>query len=384
MPTPREDAPPARPHLRVPAQVPPPDLLGLRETLVGGVAAAVLIAVIYAGSRALTTFDSALIGYAVAIVALTFAVVARYARWLRMPSTGRYWRRGWQQFASWSNFRRLPSLLPRAIVGQLLTQGFIRRRGLDRWIGHQCLFWGVIGATLITFPLVFGWLVFHLEPGTTEMYRMWVFGFPTITFDTSSFIGWSMFRALVYTAVLVIIGCAIFLWRRFRDRAAITGQSLGYDMAPLIALLVISVTGLLLTVSTSFFDGAYYGFLVIIHMAAVVLSLVFIPFGKFFHVLQRPASVGIQMYTELGAQEPPRACARCGERLAAELFVTDLRATLEDLGQRYDLPAAEGMPQHVIELCPRCKRVARGQSYFAANGPSFATALVGEASAEER
>lgn len=164
----------------------------------------------------------------------------------------------WQLFASLEDFRQLPDLLPRAIGGQLLGQGFIRRRGVVRWIGHQCLFWGVKGATAITFPLVFGWLVFLLEPGTAAIYRVWMFGLPTFTFRTDSFVGWSLFHALDYTAVLVIVGCAIFLWRRFRDRAA-AAQRLGYDMVPLLMLLVISVTGLLLTASTVFFEGAYYG-----------------------------------------------------------------------------------------------------------------------------
>ena len=227
-------------------------VMGLRDSLVGGVAAALLMVLIWAGSLALTTFDSALIGYAVAVVALTFAIVARYSRWLRMPSTRRYWRRGWQLFASWGNFRKLPGLFPRAVFSQLLGQGFIRRRGVVRWIGHQCLFWGVIGATLITFPLAFGWLVFHLEPGTAATYRMFVFGVPTIAFDTTSFLGWSIFRGLAYAAVLVIVGCAIFLWRRFRDRAVTAGQRLDNDMVPLLALLVISVTGLLLTASATF------------------------------------------------------------------------------------------------------------------------------------
>jgi len=31
-------------------------------------------------------------------------------------------------------------------------------------------------------------------------------------------------------------------------------------------------------------------------MATVVLTLVFIPFGKFFHVIQRPASIGVEVY----------------------------------------------------------------------------------------
>ncbi len=343
-----------------------------RERLIGGMAALVLVALIWLGSNQLANFDSALIGYAVGIVALTYAVVMRYARWLRMPSTGRYWRRGWQLTTSWSSFRTLPGLLPRAIAGQLLLQGFIRRRGWVRWIGHQCLFWGVIGATLITFPLVFGWLAFKLEPGTQEMYRMWVFGFPTITFDSTSFLGWSLFHALNYTAVLVIIGCAIFLWRRFRDRAAIAGQRFGYDMVPLLMLIVISVTGLLLTVSASLFHGSYYDFLVVIHMAAVVLSLVFIPFGKFFHVVQRPASVGIQMYAELNGREGRRPCAKCGEPLAPDLFVQDLQSTLQDLGQDYRLDGASMPAGHLTELCPRCKRVARAEGYFAHDGSSFA------------
>ena len=362
---PRPPGPSTEPTARQPDQ-----LLGLRESVIGGVAAGALTVAIWAGSLRLTTFDSALVGYAVAIVALTFAVVARYARWLRMPSTRRYWRRGWQQFATWPNFRRLPGLLPRALFSQLLGQGFIRRRGLARWIGHQCLFWGVIGATLITFPLVFGWLRFLLEPGTGNRYRMWVFGFPTVTFDTTTFLGWSVFRALAYTSVLVIIGCAIFLWRRFRDRAVIAGQRLGYDMVPLLGLLAIAITGLMLTASATFLAGAYYGFLVIVHMATVVLTLVFIPYGKFFHVVQRPASVGIQLYSEVGRHAGVASCTRCGEDVGSELFVGDLQATLADLGQDYRMDV-DAAPDHLNRLCPRCKRVTRARGYYAANGLGF-------------
>lgn len=343
----------------------------VRELLIGVAAAAVVVVLVYLGSHGLRNFDSALIGYAVGIVALTFAVVYRYARWLRMPSTARYWRRGWQLLTSWSSFRALPGLLPRALAGQLLGQGFIRRRGWVRWIAHQCLFWGVIGATLITFPLVFGWLAFKLEPGTTDVYRTWVFGVPTITFRTNTFLGWSMFHALNYTAVLVIAGASIFLWRRFRDRSVIAGQRLGYDMVPLLMLIVISVTGMLLTISASLFEGSYFGFLVIVHMASVVLSLVFIPYGKFFHVLQRPASVGIQMYVEVNGRDGARPCARCGEPLASERFVEDLRSTLSELGQDYRLEGT-GDATHLTDLCPRCKRVRRARNYFAANGETFA------------
>lgn len=340
--------------------------------LVGALAALMLVALIWAGSNGLDNFDSALIGYAVGVVALTYAIVGRYARWLRMPSTRRYWLRGWQLATSWDSFRALPGLLPRAVVGQLVGQGFIRRRGVVRWLGHQCLFWGVIGATMITFPLVFGWLAFKLVPGTTETYRMFAFGIGTISFDATSFFGWSMFHALDYTAVLVITGCSVFLWRRFRDRAVIAGQSFSYDMVPLLMLVVISITGLLLTASATFFKGSYYDFLVVVHMAAVVLSLVFIPFGKFFHVFQRPASVGIQMYAEVNNRAGLQPCARCGEPLAPALFVADLQATLTELGQDYRLDPTTQPASHLTELCPRCKRVARATGYFTQTGSSFA------------
>jgi hypothetical protein len=362
-----------------------------------------LVAAIWAGSRGFHEFDSALIGYAVAIVALTFAVVSRYARWLRMPSTRRYWRRGWELAGSWRAFVRFPTLLPRATVGQLVGQGFIRRRGVVRWLGHQCLFWGVIIATLITFPLVFGWLAFRLAPGTTNHYTMWVFGFSTFSFPTNTFLGWSLFHALDYTAALVIIGCAVFLWRRFRDRAVTYRQQLGYDLLPLLMLLTIAVTGLLLTFSASLLNGSFYDVFMVVHMASVVLALVFIPFGKFFHVLQRPASVGIQLYTEVNSLGGSQACAECGEPLAPAMFIDDLEKTLSELGQDYRLPAvaadhalppaasrpdapgpaiplsaprlADGerpAPSPLLELCPRCRRVARARAFFAANGKALA------------
>jgi hypothetical protein len=138
-------------------------------------------------------------------------------------------------------------------------------------------------------------------------------------------------------------------------------------MVPLLMLLVIAVTGLLLTASASLFEGAYYDFLVIFHMASVVLALVFIPFGKFFHVLQRPASVGIQMYTEVNGMQGRRPCARCGEPLATQVFVDDLQATLGQLGQDYRISDPATGAGHLTELCPRCKRVERGVGYYAAD-----------------
>ena len=213
----------------------------------------------------------------------------------------RYLRRGWESFLSFHNFRRFPTLVPRALISNLALQTFISRRGWGRWLAHQSLFWGVILATLITFPLTFGWISFEAV-GSGSRYAIVVWGFETITFDPVTWFGWFIFHALDISALLVLLGCAYFLWRRFRDREVTTGQRLGYDFLPLIALVAISVTGLLLTLSSALLDGEGYQFLAIIHMATVVLTLVFIPFGKFFHVIQRPASVGVEVYKRTSAE----------------------------------------------------------------------------------
>ncbi len=60
-------------------------------------------------------FDAALIGYAVATIFATAAVTYKYTFWLARPPTGRYWRRSWQLFLSYANFRRYTVLIPAAI-----------------------------------------------------------------------------------------------------------------------------------------------------------------------------------------------------------------------------------------------------------------------------
>src|SRR5215213_429047 len=326
-------------------------------SVAGGVAAVIVALAIYLGSRGLRQFDAALVGYATATVFLAFGVTYRYAVWVSSPPTRRYLRRGWQAFFSWSNFRRLPTAVPLSLLGCLGFQTFLRARGRGRWLAHQLLFWGVVLATLITFPLTFGWLAFFSDSATGPGYTIYVLGFRTVSFDALSFLGWVVFHGLDLAAVLVLAGCGWFLWRRFRHREATTGQRFGYDFFPLIGLVAISVTGLLLTFSSWLLDGRSYDFLAILHMATVVLTLVFIPFGKFFHVIQRPASVGVEVYKQTGMErEGVARCRRCGEPLEAATFVKDLQLTMGELGLRYG---------PWTETCPRCKRVLRGQAYLA-------------------
>jgi hypothetical protein len=327
---------------------------GVRASIAGFTAALVLMLLVYGGSNALRNFDAALIGYATATILLTFGVVYRYAMWVQTPPTWRYLVRGWKAFFSLRNFRRFPSMVPRGLFWYLGLQTFIKKRGTGRWLAHQSLFWGVVIATLMTFTLAWGWV--HFEATASQDYEMFIFGVKIITFEPFSVLAWITFHGLDLAAVLVIAGCGYFVWRRVRDRQATSGQRLGYDFVPLVALIAISATGLLLTFSSALLDGAGYEFLAILHMGVVVLSLIFIPFGKFFHVVQRPATVGVTMFKQTSqADRGIVTCARCGEPLEGAAFVENLQETMDELGLKY---------RELIETCPRCKRLERGRAYL--------------------
>ncbi len=327
---------------------------------------AVLMVLVYAGSGGLRTFDAALIGYAVALVVTTGALVYRYTLWITRPPTWRYFRSGWQSFLSWRNFRRYTTLIPRAWWTDIFAQTFIRKRGLKRWVMHLCIFWGVVLSLLVTVPLTFGWIRFTLvEP---HAYRMWLFGFPTIAFPLDTPIAFVAFHALDFTAVLLLVGLAIALWRRATDAGLIAVQRFGFDLLPLVLLFAIAVTGLALTASSLLWEGRFYSFISLTHEVAVVGWLLTLPFGKFFHIIERPASIGVTLYQRMNKDAErdagnSAACPRCGRALPSRQFILDLKATLGELGQRYDLGERLGALQ---DYCPTCKRELRAQAYFGA------------------
>jgi hypothetical protein len=143
------------------------------------------------------------------------------------------------------------------------------------------------------------------------------------------------------------------LWRRMRDRGARSVQDFGRDFLPLILLFAISVTGLALTASTLWLRGGFYGFLAILHAITVIAALLYLPFGKFFHIFQRPAQLGVKLYQRAGDEGEGALCARCGERFASRMHVDDLKLGLEQLGFDYRMAGPAG---HWQEVCPACKR----------------------------
>ena len=324
----------------------------LRALLSGLLAAGLVMAGIYFGSRGLKDFDTALVSYAGASVFAAFGLGYRYAMWLRRPPTRLYWRRGWQLFLAPRRLAGNLAHLARLVWENLLEQKFIEKRSVLRWAAHLCIFWGCLLAALVTFPLSFGWIRFETAPNSQAVYNAYVFGVRVFRFPLDGWVAPLVFNVLVISAVLVIAGVLLALWRRARDRGALAVQQFASDLLPLVLLFAISATGILLTVSTHFLRGFHYGFLSQFHAITVIFGLLYLPFGKFFHIFQRPAQLSIDFYRRAGARAGSARCARCGAGFASELHVRDLKEVEQALGIRYEIERAT----HYQDICPSCRR----------------------------
>ena len=313
---------------------------------------ALLIAAIVVGSRNLSNFDPALVVYTFAVIFAAWGVVYHYNVWLEKPPTRVYWDRGWELYRRRGMLRSLGRLVSVAFT-HLAAQRFIARRSRLRWWMHQCLFWGCLLAVAITFPLVFGWIYFRTLPGDQMTYVTYLFGFAAGSFRLNTLTAFLLFHGLDISAMLVLAGISLSLWRRMLEPGARALQQFGMDFLPIILLFAISVTGLALTVSQEWLRGSAYSFLAILHAITVIAALLFLPFGKFFHIFQRPAQLGVKLYQDAGQQDPGAPCARCGERFASRMHIDDLRAILPQVGFDYRMPGPAGAWQ---ELCPACKR----------------------------
>jgi hypothetical protein len=330
-----------------------------RPVLSGLAASALLTVLVVIGSRNLEHYDAALFGYTVASIVAFGALVYRYALWLRRPATRVYWRRGWQLFLERRRLAANAASAARTLSHNLVEQRFIARRGFARWLMHALIMWGCLLSALVTFPLVFGWVHFKLEGA--RGYRTYLFGFPLNALDGRSIGAWIVFHALDFTAVMVIAGCAIAIRRRLRDRGAIALQQYILDFVPHLLLLAVSVPGLMLTASSLWLQGYMYSFIALSHQAVVIMTLFYLPFGKLFHVVQRPASIGVELYHSRAREMPQALCARCGTEFVAEMWLGDLKQVIEQLGFDYRMPDGRTLQDY----CPRCKRVMRGLAYAA-------------------
>jgi len=315
----------------------------------GIVGVAIVIALTFIGSDRLVWFDAALVGYLFGLVFAVFGVAYRYAVWLRRPSTAMLNRRGWDAFRQRRarNIAALPSL----VGTQLLAQGFIRRRSRARWMAHQLVFWGCVLAGLVTIPLTLGLLHFESVGQQADHYQVFISRVGTVKFDAESVIGWLTFHALDIAAVLVLAGVFIFLRRRLRDPGALAVERSG-DFLALAGLFAVSVSGLFLTVSSAWLEGRFYSALNTIHALTVILGLMYLPFGKLFHIFQRPGNLGVAYYKRANAEGAPALCRRCGEAFASAQQIADIKEVLPQVG--FDYSTDDG--GNYQDTCPRCRR----------------------------
>jgi hypothetical protein len=126
----------------------------------------------------------------------------------------------------------------------------------------------------------------------------------------------------------------------------------------------------MLTASYTWMKGYAYDFLAIIHAATVIFTLLWLPFGKFFHIFQRPAQLGVAFYKDAGKNAEQAVCRNCEEPFASKMHVEDLIRVERELGYSYEMPADP--VGHYQYICPRCRRVsmalAQGRLWQAGRG----------------
>jgi nitrate reductase gamma subunit len=333
--------------------------LDRRALTLGLVGAAVVLLLSAAGSGWFQWFDTALAGYLFGIVFFVFGTIYRYSVWLRRPPTARLHARGWEALWQRGDRAQKSTSLLGLIVRHLFLQDFIWKRSRTRWLAHQTLFWGCLLAVAVTFPLTLGWIHFKSVGQRVQTYEASFTTIPVLEFDVRGPIAWLFFHALDISAILVLIGVFIFLFRRLREPGALV-TTRASDHLALAGLFAVSVTGLMLTVSHQWLAGEFYNFLNVLHALTVMIGLAYIPFGKLFHIFQRPANLGVRFYRQEATDGAAQTCSQCGEPFASELQVGDLKDILPTLGFDYDDPQYGNWQ----EVCAPCRRrlVARSQS----------------------
>jgi NNP family nitrate/nitrite transporter-like MFS transporter len=344
-----------------------------KGALAGSGTMAVLAGAIYLGSRGLRDYDLALLPYTLGALLASFASAYRYAVWMQRPATALYWRRGLSLAFRRRGRPRNLGFLARSVGDGLVLQRFIRPRGRSRWVAHLCLSWGCLLAAAVTFPLVFGWMHFETRHDDTHWYRLVALGHVMLEFQTRSLLRYVLFNLLNLSAVMVMTGVALSLARRWRNRGARARQQFVNDVVPLLLLLAIAGTGLMLTVSMHLLHGRGYAAVSLVHALVVTGTLLYLPFGKLFHLLQRPLQIGVAFYRRNGEAAPPAVCRACGEGFAGAMHVADLATVLAEVGLTWNVADPGG---RFGEVCPRCRRrllgSTQGRRMDRAEGPDAA------------
>jgi len=304
-----------------------------------------LIILMGIGSRLFTHVDLALYGYMMGTFVFICGFFYRFIAWGERPPTKIILKKGIKLL-----FRKST---PQTTAEHLVTYRFIWNRGWYRWTQHVLLGWGCILSAFVTFPLVFGWMYFTM--GENGTYTVVGFGLNLMKIKADGLLGFLFYNALNITAFMVIGGVCMALYRRLKNMQARAEQTLVYDFLPLYLLLFVSLTGLLLTFCNIFLHGHGHPIVTLVHQWSVIVTLIYIPFGKLAHIPFRPMSVFARNYREHYAEQSTKSCKVCGNGFVSSEQSDDVIAVLKvnDIEFKMD----EGF--HLAELCLPCRRKYR-------------------------
>jgi hypothetical protein len=297
------------------------------------------------GSRFFTHIDLALYGYMVGTVVFICGFFYRFIAWGERPPTKIILKKGIKLL-----FRKST---PQTTTEHLLTYRFIWNRGWYRWTQHVLLGWGCILSAFVTFPLVFGWMYFTMAENGT--YTVVGFGIDLMNIKADGLLGFLFYNALNITAFMVIGGVCMALYRRLKNMQARAEQTFIYDFLPLYMLLFVSLTGLLLTFCNVFLHGYGHSVVTLVHQWSVIVTLIYIPFGKLAHIPFRPMSVFARNYREHYAEQEMKSCKVCGTGFVSVEQSNDVIAVLKV--NEIEFKTEEGF--HLAELCLPCRRKYR-------------------------
>jgi nitrite reductase/ring-hydroxylating ferredoxin subunit len=113
-------------------------------------------------------------------------------------------------------------------------------------------------------------------------------------------------------------------------------------------------------------QGRAHQFMAITHAITVILFLLWIPFGKFFHIIQRPAQFGIAIYRREGEVGPQAICPHTGQPFTSKMHLDDLKVVTRELG--FDYTRKDGTSH--LDLSPEGKRAALAKAHLKARQAS--------------
>lgn len=304
-----------------------------------------LIVLVFIGSRFFTHIDLNLYGYMVGTIVFFGGFFYRFIAWGERPPTKTIFKKGIKLL-----FRR--STL-KTTVEHLVTFRFIWNRGIFRWTQHFLIGAGCILSCFVTFPLVFGWMYFTMAEN--GFYTVVFFGFDLMKVQADGILAFFFYNALNFTAIMVIAGVCLALYRRIKNLQARADQTFLYDFMPLYMLLFVSVTGLLLTFCNVALHGKGQYVISLIHQFSVITTLIYLPFGKLAHIPFRPMSIFARNYREHYGEQSMKKCKACGN----EFVSVEQTSDVVDVLKQNDMEFAMKEGFHLAELCLPCRRKYR-------------------------